>query len=117
MSIEALWSVEFTEMNSRKISGGVIVIESNRILGGDTWQWYTGTYKRDEANGKYSCVIQTGVHFFEGGSSIFGGAPRAQKLEGELIVNSDQNTIVAVLSPVGEKGLLRVTLSRVAELP
>jgi len=53
MSIEALWAVQFTAFNMGTTqtrvakSGGVIVIETGRVFGGDTWQWYTGTYDRN----------------------------------------------------------------------
>jgi hypothetical protein len=44
MNIEALWAVQFTGANAARIakSGGVIVTETDRIFGGDTWMWYTG---------------------------------------------------------------------------
>jgi hypothetical protein len=58
MSIEALWAVQFTGYNAgggqvrAAKSGGVIVVESSRIFGGDSWQWYTGRYDRDIKTGR-----------------------------------------------------------------
>jgi hypothetical protein len=47
MSVEALWAVQFTGANRHRIakSGGVLVVETGRVFGGDIWQWYVGTYQ------------------------------------------------------------------------
>jgi hypothetical protein len=120
MSIEALWAVQFTGANGVRIakSGGVIVIESGRIFGGDTWMWYTGRYERDVKTGKLTCALQTGVHFTQGGQSIFGGALQGRKLVGEIVVADDQRTASADLAVEGAPQMrLTATLTWVAPLP
>jgi hypothetical protein len=120
MSIEALWAVKFTGVQGVRLakSGGIIVIESNRIFGGDTWQWYTGTYDRDTKTGRLTCRIKTGVHFTDGGQSIFGGPLQAQILVGEIQVSDDLRTMTANLTVEGSPQMkLSATLTRVAELP
>jgi hypothetical protein len=119
MSIEALWAVQFTGANGARLakSGGVIVLETGRIFGGDTWQWYTGNYERN-SNGTYKVSIQTGVHNREGGQSIFGGPLQAQKLVGEVQLSVDQQTMSANLTVEGAPQMrLTATLKWVAPLP
>jgi hypothetical protein len=119
MSIEALWAVQFTGVNGVRMasSGGVIVIETNRIFGGDSWQWYTGNYTR-EPSGRLTCRIQTGVYNTQGGQSIFGGPLRPQVLLGDIQVGADQKTMAATLTVEGNPQMkLTATLTRVAELP
>jgi hypothetical protein len=120
MSIEALWAVQFTGANGVRFakSGGVIVLETGRIFGGDTWMWYTGAYKRLTEDGKYSISLQTGIHFTEGGGSIFGGPLKAQRYTGEAQVSADQKSMTAKLTVEGDPQMaLNSTLTRVAELP
>jgi hypothetical protein len=119
MSIEALWAVEFTGANGARVaqSGGVIVIETGTILGGDSWQWYTGTYTQ-EGKGKLAVRLQTGVHYTTGGQSIFGGPLRPMILVGDVHVASDHRSATANLAVEGVTGMhLVATLRRVAELP
>jgi hypothetical protein len=124
MSIEALWALQFTGFNvgggqiRAAKSGGVIVIETNRIFGGDSWQFYTGSYERDSKTGKLTVRIQTGVHSTDGGSSIFGGPPQVQVLTGVIQVSSDQQTATATLTVEGSPHMsIYANLTRVAELP
>jgi hypothetical protein len=119
MSIEALWAVEFTGASGFRIakSGGVIVIETGKIFGGDSWQWYTGTYEQG-GKGKLSVRLQTGVHYTQGGQSIFGGPLRPLVLVGDVQVAPDHQSATANLAVEGVAGMhLSATLTRVAELP
>ena len=119
MNIEALWAVQFTGANGVRMakSGGVIVTETDRIFGGDTWMWYTGSYHR-EGEGRFAVRIQTGVHNQTGGESIFGGPLRAMVLLGEFQVAKDMQTATANLTVEGQPAMkLTATLTRRAELP
>lgn len=42
--IEALWSAEFTS-NVGNFGAGVAVLETDRILGGDSQYYYVGNYQ------------------------------------------------------------------------
>jgi hypothetical protein len=120
MSIEALWAIEFTGVHGVRAatSGGVIVVESSRVFGGDSWQWYTGKYERDQNSNVLKCQITTGVHHTAGGQSIFGGPLQAMRMAGTLQVASDQQTMQARLTVEGHPEMvLQATLTRVAELP
>ena len=119
MSIEALWAVQFTGVNGLRLakSGGVLVVETGRVFGGDTWQWYVGTYQRI-GDRQYSIQLETGTHNTVGGESIFGGPLRAQKYTGSIQVAEDQQSMSASLVVVGQPTMaLTVSLTRVAELP
>ena len=119
MSVEALWAVQFTGVNGQRIakSGGVLVVETVRVFGGDTWQWYVGTYKRIGER-QFSIELETGTHFTEGGISIFGGPLRPQKYTGSIQAAEDLKSMAANLVVVGQQQMvLTVALKRVAELP
>ena len=119
MSIEALWSIDFTGVNNNSIakSGGVVVFETGRVFGGDTWQLYTGSYSRTD-DGRLKVEIATDVHHTEGGESIFGGPLRPMQLSGFATVVADQKAMFATLEVVGQPNMwLAATLKRVAELP
>ena len=64
--LEALWSVVFLTPNSQRINAGVVVFESERIFGGDSWFYYTGTYKGEK--GKLVARVKS-THYF--GSARF----------------------------------------------
>jgi hypothetical protein len=119
MNIEALWAVDFAGAHGVRLakSGGVMVLETGRMFGGDTWMWYTGKYER-KADGTYAVSIQTGVHHTDGGISIFGGQLQAQKLIGEVQVSADLRSMTGRLTVEGSpQKILTATLTRVAELP
>jgi hypothetical protein len=119
MSIEALWAVEFVGANGARVakSGGVIVIETDQILGGDSWQWYVGTYTQ-QGKGRLTVRLQTGVHYSVGGQSIFGGPLRPMVLIGDVDVSVDHKSATANLTVEGSPGMrLVAALKRVAELP
>lgn len=43
MSVEALWTAQF-EVAGGWVNGGVVVLETGRIFGGDSQFYYLGTY-------------------------------------------------------------------------
>jgi hypothetical protein len=119
MSIEALWAVRFAGAHGVRVatSTGVIILETGRIFGGDSWTFYTGRYERN-ANGTYKVSIQTGVYNNEGGLDIFGGPLQARKLSGEIRVADDQRTMAGTVTVDGvPQMVITATLTRVAELP
>ena len=49
MSVEGLYSVEFGGTSGPLTNGGIVVLESGRILGGDSGFYYIGSYEvRDD---------------------------------------------------------------------
>ena len=53
--LEALWSLLFAAGNSPGVSAGVVVLETGRIFGGDSWYYYTGSY--EGRNGKLTARV------------------------------------------------------------
>ena len=120
MGIEALWAVQFSgsKFARKQYSGGVMVVDSGKIVGGDTWQWYSGTYDRDTKTGQITCRIRTGTHFEDGGESIFGGPLVPLKLVGNIELSADVRNLYAKLTIEGDPHMrIDAILTRVAELP
>ena len=44
MSLEALWTVEYQDV-SNWVNGGVVVLETGRVFGGDGSFYYVGTFE------------------------------------------------------------------------
>lgn len=44
MSVEALWTVEYELAPHGWTNGGIVVLESERVFGGDSQYYYVGTY-------------------------------------------------------------------------
>jgi hypothetical protein len=55
--LEALWSAVFFAPGQANINAGVVIFESNRLFGGDSWYYYTGTYKGD--HGKLTATLKS----------------------------------------------------------
>jgi len=72
--LEALWSVVFLTPNSQRLNAGVVVFETNRIFGGDSWFYYTGTYKGE--NGKLVARVKSTHYFGPLGSPAIGARPQ-----------------------------------------
>jgi hypothetical protein len=72
--LEALWSVVFLTPNSTRLNAGVVVFETNRIFGGDSWYYYTGTYQGK--GGKLTAKIRSTHYFGEIGSPAIGTLPQ-----------------------------------------
>jgi len=120
MSIEAVWAVQFSGVNFARAasSGGVIIVHGGRVFGGDTWQWYTGTYDRDQKTGQLTFRIKTGVHNTIGGESMFGGPLEPLKLVGNVEISADMRNMYAKLTVEGDPHMrIDAILSRVAEIP
>ncbi len=82
--LEALWSVEFVS-SVQGFGAGVVVLETQRILGGDAQYYYVGNYEL--ANGKVKANIKV-THYSGSAISVFGPMIGSMKefnliLEGE----------------------------------
>lgn len=119
MSIEALWAIRFaSHLNGTIIdkSGGVIVLETERLFGGDSGAFYTGRYSLTERD-QVSFTVQTGVHD-NSVPSIFGGPLVPLKFTGTARVSKDQKRMDVRLIVDGQPNLgIVAIMTRVAELP
>lgn len=117
--LEGLWVVKFTDPNNpgRSINGGVVVVETQRILGGDSGYYYTGEVSQGQTQGTWKCKL-TVVRHDKTVSSIFGDIDNIN-LQGLLtrkkINNSNDPLIHADLHGQGHSVL--AILKRVAKLP
>ena len=69
--LEALWSVEFLS-NLQGFGAGVAVLETGRVLGGDSQYTYIGSYSTNPSGILNSTVKVS--HYFGPPHSIFGAA-------------------------------------------
>ncbi|OAS92995.1 hypothetical protein A6I77_24575 [Achromobacter xylosoxidans] len=74
MSIEALWSVSFVSSTGQQLAAGngVIVLETGRILGGDSAFTYVGHYKFDPKTDQISASIRVRKYGETPMQSVFG---------------------------------------------
>ena len=68
--LEALWSVEFSS-NVQGVGAGVAVLETGRVLGGDSQYFYVGSYKVHNDQIQAQLTV---THYAGAPSSIFGTA-------------------------------------------
>lgn len=68
MSIEGLWAVEFGHAGAafQAINAGIVVLETGRAFGGDTWFAYTGDYQN--AGNGISGSLKVNRHHHDGQS-------------------------------------------------
>lgn len=119
MSIEALWAVRFVTVQGQqpaRISGGIVVFETGRIFGGDTFAYYTGSYQL--AADTLDLRVNVSAHYTDGGESIFGGPLIPYMLVGTGILNADGNVINATLTVADNPNASMIArLVRVQGLP
>jgi hypothetical protein len=119
MAIEGLWTVRFGAVVGEKVqkeSGAVVTLRDGRIVGGDTWMFYRGTYTINER--LIEIRVDSAVHFTVGGESMFGGplAPHTLVGRGEIDAE-DEGVVTATLEVEGLPGArLVAVLSKVADL-
>lgn len=109
--IEALWSVLFVS-NEEIWGSGVVVLETNRVLGGDSQYFYVGDYKI--ANGILSAEVQI-THYSGEANTVFGEASAVK-----ISVSGTANTNEFILSGhvVGSpEKLISIHCTCRAELP
>ena len=68
MALEQLWSLEFVSKMSSE-GGGIVVLEKNKILGGDNNYFYVGSY--DTEGNKLNATIDV-KHYHGQCNPIFG---------------------------------------------
>lgn len=70
--LEGLWSVIFVS-GQNSINAGVVVFETNRLFGGDSWYYYVGTYKGED--GKLTAQFKSTHYAGPIGSPSMGERP------------------------------------------
>lgn len=116
MSVEALYAVRFGHAGAPNLplNGGVVVLETGRVFGGDTWFAYTGHY--EVAGGTVTGNIHAVRHFNDPGSESAWGT-QENEFDVQFTATSDDSFETAGGS-VSRGGMqLGLRLVRVAELP
>lgn len=118
--IEGLWVIKFLTPNDPEmdLNGGVVVIETGRILGGDSGYFYVGEIEPAQ-NGVWNASVRVNRHDPEI-TSIFGDADSID-LIGTLRRNgNDANArplIHVEMHPSDPSQTMNALMIRVADLP
>ena len=119
MSIEGHWTVRFGSVAGERVqreSGGVVTLQGGRLVGGDTWSYYSGAYHISDR--QLTLRIEVSVHFFEGGESILGGPLVPYMLVGNAELSEDERRMTAAVHVDGhENAAIVAILSKVVDLP
>lgn len=120
MSVEALWSVKFGHAGGGEMldrNGGIVVLETNRVLGGDTWFAYVGSYSilAERVSGK----IKIKRHNFDPDSTNAWNTDANEfEISFSVLLNGDRTQAVGGMELIrGSMPALKLRLDRVAELP
>lgn len=127
MGIEALWTVEFKSLVENvhdSIVGftGVIVLETGKVFGGDSWRWYQGHYgPKDPETGHHSFTLSTHPHPYPPPSAHqFATFPQTETKNyvGILAATPDLDLLTLELRLLGDPRILLLgELTWVADLP
>ena len=114
-SIEALWAVHFGDAYAPgQLNGGVAILETSRIFGGDSCFYYVGEY---EVSGD-EVTAQVRINHFSGSNMTAFGIPVAGSLELVLDCLRTDNTIKGHMWRTSEPtDYLPVILQRLENLP
>lgn len=112
MGIEGMWAVYF-QSNMEDYGGGVVIFETNRLFGGDSSYYYTGSYNAEAAK-KFRIAV-TVKHFHGEPRSIFGPI---DEMDLDLVALMTEDGIVAEGSVRGDPTRqVRCNLRWLADLP
>jgi hypothetical protein len=98
VSVEGIWGLRFVSLSGKlpvPELGGVVIFETGRILGGDSWSYYTGEYQVE--GNLLAFRLNTRVHSAEGGHSVFGGPVRQLSFAGKAFVDEEQAAFGATM--------------------
>ena len=87
--IDGLWTVVFRA--GQVSSGGVVVLQSGRAMGGDCWYYYVGSYTLDNAQIKAKLHVKA---FVPNAVTVFGMA--AGEFDLDIVGTVANNEISAV---------------------
>lgn len=111
-SLEALWTVEYETVNGWN-NGGVVVLETGRVFGGDSQYFYVGKYSISGST--LNAIIDT-THYFGERSTAFGDM--AGTFQVSLVGNlMPDGTIAGMMGRTDAAARLRFRMTRRAPLP
>ena len=99
MNVEGIWSLRLVQHSGTRHpheDGGVIVFGAGRVLGGDSWSYYTGHYQvNDHA---LAFRVYTMLRRAVSGHSMFGVRLKTFYFDGKAYVAEDLNSFGATLT-------------------
>ncbi len=114
MGIEGFWTVRFASVAGESLqseSAAVVIFSDGRLLGGDTWSYFVGTYGQAD-DGSFNLKVHVRTHFTQNGESIFGGPLVPYTLNGRADFDIQSNKLSAVLEVEGLEGARMVAIMR-----
>ncbi len=114
--LEALWSIEFqSNAAANNAGGGVLVLETERVLGGDPWFTIIGEYVAPQGTSTVEATVNV-KRYRPGSHSIFG--PTINELQLKLSGVPSREGFTMKGHVVGKPSqIVAVKLVRRAELP
>ena len=98
-SLEALWGVVYGDVSSLdQFNGGVVVFETNRIFGGDSCFYYTGTYNSSGAD----LSAQVKITHFSGPDLTAFGLQVSESLQIQIKATREGDKIFGTMWPVDQ---------------
>lgn len=116
MSVEALYAIRFGHAGSPglPLNGGVVVLETERLFGGDSWYAYTGTYTLQGST--VTGQLHALRHFDQAGTESAWGTQESEfDVQFTATMTQGQSEANGTISRGGAQ--LTLKLVRVAELP
>lgn len=112
MSLEALWTIEFQTADGWQ-NGGVVVLETGRVFGGDSQYYYLGKY---ELSGDEVEATIRAVHYHGAPTTAFGdqATDYTVEFEGKWLGNNAHGVIYR---PENPQLKLSARLKRRSDLP
>lgn len=124
MSIEGMWKFQSGNVDgpSKLAWGGIVILETGRVLGGDSSMAYLGTYNLEGKSIKAKVRSWTWNTDVPAGQNVFGVSTEIlsedQNFEVILDGQFNDNVIEGVLYPVDVPDFkLRARMEKIAELP
>jgi hypothetical protein len=113
-SVEACWTVRFGDPTApaEELNGGIIVLESGRLFGGDSGYAYLGRY---EVQGDQVVGALRSIRHHPGVNSMYGRDEDVLELDFRMQRSGDNLVLGELVRPGFPNG--KVILRRLAELP
>ena len=114
-SVEALWAVHFGDAYAPgQPNGGVAMLETSRIFGGDAQFYYVGEY--DVSDDKLTAQVR--ITHFSGPNMTAFGVPLIEPLQLKLEGRRSGDMISGQMWPISNPNMcLPVSLKRLEDLP
>jgi hypothetical protein len=118
MTIEGMWLMRSTQVDADDVprSPGIIILESERLFGGDSTYYWVGNYS--VTNGIVTGTVRTRTHtLYEGATNVF-GSEGAVDYQVVFQVEFQGNDLVGAMCPADQPNVAQaVELTRLSDLP